>query len=76
MIKTVTADVIHKAIAPKLASGVSLIDALCDYAEKNNIEIEVIAGIVKKSDVLRTKVREEATRHNMIKKEKNDASAC
>jgi hypothetical protein len=50
---TLTPDKIHHEISRHIANGVPYIDALVDYSEKNGIEIETIAQIVKKSSVLK-----------------------
>ena len=55
-----TPEKIHHDISKMIASGVPYIDALIHYAEKNNLEIESIADIVKKSSILKEKVRSEA----------------
>lgn len=67
-----TPERVHHEIAEMLKKGVDYIDALCFYAEKNNLEIEVVADIVKKSSILKEKVRNDAKRLNLMKKEEND----
>ena len=64
-----TPDKIHHEISSKLSKGVPYIDALIDFAEKNNLEIETIAQIVKKSSILKEKVRTEAIGLRMVKPE-------
>jgi len=64
-----TPDKIHHEISRHIANGVPYIDALVDYSEKNGIEIETIAQIVKKSSVLKEKIRTEAVGLRMVKKE-------
>jgi predicted aldo/keto reductase-like oxidoreductase len=66
-----TPEKIHHEIANMLSSGVSHIDALVLYSEKHNIEIEVLAEIVKKSEILKEKVRGEAKLLNLMKKDSN-----
>ena len=66
---TLTPDKIHHEIARHISRGVPYIDALVDFAEKNEIEIETIAQIVKKSSVLKEKIRTEAVNLRMVKKE-------
>jgi len=66
---TLTPDRIHHEIARHVAQGVSYIDALVDFAEKNEIEIETVAQIVKKSSVLKEKIRTEAVDLRMVQKE-------
>lgn len=66
---TLTPDRIHHEIARHIAQGVPYIDALVDFAEKNEIEIETVAQIIKKSSVLKEKVRTEAVSLRMVQKE-------
>lgn len=67
MIKTMTAEVVHQDIAQMLSNGVSYIDAIVEYAKNQNIEIETVAEIVKKSPVIKEKIRQEAAKAKMIK---------
>ena len=64
-----TPDKIHHEISSKLSKGVPYIDALVDFVEKNNLEIETIAQIVKKSSILKEKIRTEAVGLKMVKQE-------
>lgn len=72
MIKTISAETIHFAIAEKIAAGVPYIEALCDYAQTEGVEIETLAAIVKKSEVIREKIRGEAQALNMIKRDPDE----
>jgi predicted aldo/keto reductase-like oxidoreductase len=67
-----TPEKIHHEISKSISRGVPYIDALCDYAEKNNIEIETIAQIVKKSSILREKIKTEAVGLRMVRKDEAD----
>tara|TARA_Y100000389_G_C17396320_1_gene482734 strand:+ start:353 stop:616 length:264 start_codon:yes stop_codon:yes gene_type:complete len=67
-----TPDKIHHEISRHISQGVPYIDALVDYAEKNNVEIETIAQIVKKSSILREKIRTEAVKLKMVRKDETD----
>ncbi len=69
-----TPEKIHHEIANMLSNGVSHIEALVLYSEKHNMEIEVLADIVKKSEILKEKVRSEARQLNLMKKDKNAAN--
>lgn len=62
---------IHFAIEKKLSKGSTYIDALIDYAKENDIEIETVAEIVKKSSIIKEKVRMEAKSKRLLK---NNAS--
>lgn len=71
-IVALTPDKIHHEISRHISRGVPYIDALVDYAEKNNIEIETIAQIVKKSSILREKIKSEAVELKMVRKDETD----
>lgn len=43
------------------------LDALTLYAEKNNVEIETVASLVKNSHVLKAKLAAESEESNLIK---------
>lgn len=47
---------------------VSYIDALVHYAQKHDIEVELVGEIVKKSAVLKSKVRTDAEKYNLMEK--------
>lgn len=67
MIKTRTPDSIHQEISYMLSNGVSYIDAIVEYAKKNDLEIETVAEIVKRSSVIKEKIREEALKMKLVK---------
>jgi len=69
-----TPDRIHHEISKNISRGVPYIDALVDFAEKHDVEIETIAQIVKKSSILREKVRTEAVQLKMVVKDGKDLS--
>jgi|GEM_PF-1085575 IMP cyclohydrolase len=69
-----TPDKIHHEISRQLSRGVPYIEALVDFAEKNNYEIETIAQIVKKSSILREKIRTEAIGLRMVKVDEQKAN--
>lgn len=66
-----SAEKIHHAIEERLIKGIPYIDALCDYAKENNIEVETVAEIVKKSPIMKEKIRAEAAELRLVKKEKD-----
>lgn len=47
---------------------VNYIDALLEYAERKNIEIELLGELVRKSVVLKSKVRDNAETLNLVEK--------
>ena len=55
-----------------LSNGVNYIDALVEYARLNGLEIEAVADIVKKSTILKEKVRTEAVKMKMVIKDDKD----
>ena len=63
---------IHLEISEMLKNGTTYIDALCEYARKNEIEIETIADIVKKSSIL--KDRTEAVDLRMVIRDEPDVT--
>lgn len=69
-----TPEKIHMEISKKLSNGATYIDALIEYAKENDLEIETVAEIVKKSSILKEKIREEAVSMKMVKKEQNDVT--
>lgn len=76
MIETQTPEKIHNAIAPRLVCGLTYIDALVEYAKNNNLEVETVAEIVKKSPIIKEKLREEAIQMKLVKRDKNAARIC
>lgn len=61
-----TPEKVHHDIAYMLANGVNYIDALVEYARIHELEIEVVADIVKKSSILKEKVRTEAIKMKLV----------
>lgn len=55
-------------IARHIDAGVPYIDAVVEYATKNELEIEVVGEIIKKSPLLKAKIYREAEELNMIEK--------
>lgn len=66
MSKPRTPERVHHEISAMLARGVNYIDALVEYARVNELEIETVADIVKKSSILKEKVRTEAVGLRMV----------
>ena len=67
-----TPERVHHEIAEMLSKGVNYIDALVEYAAQNNLEIEAVADIVKKSSILKEKVRSDAIKLRMVRKDDQD----
>lgn len=57
---------IHREIMSYVNKDVSYIDALVHYAEKYEIEIEVLGEMIRKSPVLKSKVRDDAESLNLV----------
>lgn len=74
MLETRTPEKIHMAISEKLKKGATYIDALVEYAKENDLEIETVADIVKRSSIIKEKIRSEAIAMRMVKKEQNDVT--
>lgn len=55
-------DCVHK-------KGMGYLEAIMWYCENHNIEIEAIASLIKKSDVIKTKLEAECEQHNMLQKQ-------
>ncbi len=55
-------------IAKHIEAGVPYIDAVVEYAATNELEIEVIGEIIRKSTVLKANIYREAEELNMIEK--------
>lgn len=56
------------AISEHISKGIPYIEALINYAEINNLEIESVADVIKKSSILKEKIRTEAVGLRMVKK--------
>lgn len=50
------------------AQCLTYIDASLAYAEKNNFEVEYVAELLSKNDLLRSRIEEEAEDLNFLKK--------
>lgn len=64
----INAEKIMKDIADMVSKDVTYIDALVYYAEVNDIEIQLVGEIVKKSQLLKAKVSEDAEKLRLIEK--------
>jgi hypothetical protein len=67
MVDLETPEKIHRAIEKRLSHGVPYIDALIEYAKERDLEIETISEIVKKSPVIKEKLRNEAQTMRLLK---------
>lgn len=55
-------------IRSRSKAHIEYIDAIIHYCEKNNLEIETVAKIIKKNPVLKSKLQDEAEELNIIEK--------
>ena len=62
------AEQILKEIAKWVNEDVSFLDALAHYADKHDLEVELIGEIVRRSPILKAMVREDAEKLNMLEK--------
>lgn len=63
---TLTPEYILNEIEKYTNADVSLIDAIVYYAEQHDIEIELLGDIIRRSVVLKSKVRDDAERLNLL----------
>lgn len=76
MIETKSAEKIHHEISYMISSGVTYIDALVEYSKKYDVEIETLAEIVKKSTIMKEKIRSEAVEMKLVKADNNVNKLC
>jgi predicted aldo/keto reductase-like oxidoreductase len=62
----VNSEKIMNEIQSVIDSGVTYIDAIVDYAERNEIEIEILGEIIRRSPVLKARIHVEAEELNMV----------
>ena len=48
--------------------NIEYIEAIILYCEKNNLEVETVATIIKQNQVIKSKVQHEAENLNMVKR--------
>ena len=68
MLNRLDSERIMTDIARHIKAGVPYIDAVVEYALKNELEIEVVGEIVRKSPLLKAKIYREAEDLNMVEK--------
>lgn len=49
--------------------GMGYLEAIMWYCEQHNIEIEAVAGLIKKSDAIKAKLEAECEEQNMIQRQ-------
>lgn len=65
----ITQELLLNAIQPKIQGGATYMDAILDYAEMNGIELESIGEVIKRSQILKEKIKIEAANLSMLKTE-------
>ena len=66
--KEISTENIVKEIQSFIDKGVPYIDAVVEYAEKIEVEIEVIGQMIRSSPILKAKIQYEAEELNMMDK--------
>lgn len=66
--KELNSERIMREIQEYIDAGVPYIDAVIEYAEKNEVEIEVVGEIIRRSPVLKAKIHSEAEELNMMER--------
>ena len=64
--KLLQPEAIHKEISKHINNEVSYIDALVHYAQVHDLEIEVLGEIIRRSAIIKSKVRDDAEKLNLI----------
>lgn len=59
---------IAKEIESLVRDGSDIIDAVCYWCEVNGVDIETAASLIKKDQVLKSKIRFQAEELNIIEK--------
>jgi len=49
--------------------GMGYLEAIMWYCEENNVEIEAVASLIKKSDAIKAKLEAECEEQNMIQRQ-------
>lgn len=66
--KELNSEAIMREIQEYIESGVPYIDAVIEYAERNDVEIEVVGEIIRRSPVLKAKIHSEAEELHMMER--------
>lgn len=67
--KILSAEKIMKEISSYVNEDVSYIDALSHYAAINDIEIELLGDIIRRSPTIKSLIRKDAERLKMVDKD-------
>lgn len=66
--KSPSLDSFEKEVTRLTSGGADMIDAVTTWCYDNNVEVEVGAALLKKSHVLRARIRKDAENLNLIPK--------
>jgi hypothetical protein len=66
--KELTTETIMREIQSMVENGVPYMDAILEYADRNQVEIEVVGEIIRRSPVLKSKIYDEAEELNMVER--------
>lgn len=64
----IKAEHIMKEISEYINDEVTILDAVIHYAQKHDLEIELVGEIIKRSPILKAKVREDAEKLRLVEK--------
>lgn len=62
-------EMIHRSIEKYINNEVNYIEAIIQYAEDNDLEVELIASIVRKSPILKNKIKTDAVKLLMVEED-------
>lgn len=62
----INSEYIMNEIQSLIEGGATYIDAIVEFSERNEIEIEVVGEIIRRSPILKAKIHVEAEELNML----------
>lgn len=57
---------IHKEVSKYVCDDVTYIDALVYYAQTHDIEVELLGEMIRRSSILKSKVRDDAEKLKLV----------
>ena len=64
--KELNSEYIMTEIDNLIGNGATYIDAIVEFSERNDIEIEVVGEVIRRSPILKAKIHVEAEELNMV----------
>lgn len=64
--KELNSEYIMTEIENLIGNGATYIDAIVEFSERNDIEIEVVGEVIRRSPILKAKIHVEAEELNMV----------